>query len=220
MSILSGVGTTGAADTSTQSGQSKNKLNKDLNQFLTLLVTQLKNQDPLQPLKANEFTNQLVQFASVEQQINQNSNLEKLLTLQKSSQVSSMVSYLGRSIEATGQQFQLQKGVGKFSYTLGANVQDTTVTIQNAKGLTVYSGPGETASGKHVFNWDGKNNSAQQMPDGAYTVNISAKDHLGNIQDVAQTIFGTVTGAGVDAGSAMLDMGAVRTKMDNVISVQ
>lgn len=220
MSILSGVDATGAVDTSTQSGKSKQSLNKDLNQFLTLLVTQLKNQDPLEPLKANEFTNQLVQFASVEQQINQNSNLEKLLTLQKSTQVSSMVGYLGRTIEATGQKFQLQNGAGKFTYTLGANVQDTTITIQNDKGLTVYSGPGKTASGKHTFSWDGKSNSGQQMPDGPYTVNISAKDHLGNLQDVTQTVFGTVTGAGVDGGSAMLDMGAVRTKMDNVISVQ
>ena len=58
-------------DPSTKSGAAQAKLNEDLNQFLNLLVTQLKNQDPLDPMDANEFTSQLVQFASVEQQIYQ-----------------------------------------------------------------------------------------------------------------------------------------------------
>lgn len=75
MSLFSNVGE--AIDTSTQAGQSQKKLQDDLNQFLNLLVAQLQNQDPLEPLDANEFTAQLVQFASVEQQIQQNSNLEK-----------------------------------------------------------------------------------------------------------------------------------------------
>ena len=82
--LLGGLtGTTTTVDTDTQSGASQAKLDQELNRFLNLLVTQLKNQDPLDPMDANEFTSQLVQFASVEQQIYQNSNLEKMLALQE-----------------------------------------------------------------------------------------------------------------------------------------
>ena len=80
MSIIGNVANANPLEGS-QSSQAKSKLDDDLNQFLNLLVAQLQNQDPLDPMDANEFTSQLVQFASVEQQIFQNSNLEKLLKL-------------------------------------------------------------------------------------------------------------------------------------------
>ena len=89
MSLFSNVGD--VVDTSTKAGQSQQKLQDDLNQFLNLLVAQLQNQDPLEPLDANEFTAQLVQFASVEQQIQQNANLEELITMQQNTQAASMV---------------------------------------------------------------------------------------------------------------------------------
>ena len=79
MPILGGVNSTPAADPNSQAAVAQKKLDEDLNRFLTLLITQLENQDPLDPMDASEFTSQLVQFASVEQQISQNSNLEKLL---------------------------------------------------------------------------------------------------------------------------------------------
>lgn len=89
------------ADSATKATLAQDKLEKDLNQFLNLLVTQLQNQDPLEPLDANEFTAQLVQFASVEQQIYQNSNLEKLVGMQQTSQVGSMVNYLALKSKPT-----------------------------------------------------------------------------------------------------------------------
>src|SRR3989338_691013 len=88
--------------TTSQAAQSDAKLKDDLNKFLNLLVTQLKHQDPLDPMDATEFTSQLVQFASVEQQIHQNANLEKLIALQQGSQISSLVNYIGMNVEATG----------------------------------------------------------------------------------------------------------------------
>ena len=93
MSIIGNVANASPIEGS-QSSQAKAKLEDDLNQFLNLLVAQLQNQDPLDPLDANEFTSQLVQFASVEQQIFQNSNLEKLLNLQETSQISQMVDFI------------------------------------------------------------------------------------------------------------------------------
>ena len=96
----------------------QNKLTGDLNRFLTLLVTQLQNQDPLEPLDANQFTSQLVQFASVEQQINQNANLEKLLTAQSENTMAAAVGYLGATVEVGGNALPLQGGGADASYTL------------------------------------------------------------------------------------------------------
>lgn len=87
---IAGTTSTSSGINQTDAEKSKEKLDKDLNQFLNLLVTQLKNQDPLDPMDATQFTSQLVQFASVEQQIYQNSNLEKLLLTAQVSQVSNL----------------------------------------------------------------------------------------------------------------------------------
>ena len=103
-----------------QSAASKAKLDEDLNKFLSLLVTQLQNQDPLDPMDATEFTSQLVQFASVEQQIFQNSNLEKLLQLQETNQVSNLVDLIGNTVEAESRRMPLENGKAQFTYTIPA----------------------------------------------------------------------------------------------------
>src|SRR5512144_145538 len=119
--ILDGASSASAsasASTATtgQAAADKSKLDGDLNRFLTLLVTQLQHQDPLQPLDANQFTSQLVQFASVEQKIYQNANLEKLLAAQQSAGLASTVGYLGKRVEASGNTLPLQGGEALASY--------------------------------------------------------------------------------------------------------
>ena len=149
--ILGAVSDTVAVDDGTKSATSQVKLQDELNRFLNLLVTQLKHQDPLDPLDTNEFTAQLVQFAGVEQQIQQNANLEKLLNLQETSQVAAMVNFIGTTVEVTGDTVPLENGHAEFTYALGVNATQVTVTIMNSSGLTVFVGEGETGTGKHAF---------------------------------------------------------------------
>ncbi|MFC1674243.1 flagellar hook assembly protein FlgD [Pseudomonadota bacterium] len=208
------------ADSATKATLAQDKLEKDLNQFLNLLVTQLQNQDPLEPLDANEFTAQLVQFASVEQQIYQNSNLEKLVGMQQTSQVGSMVGYLGTEIEANGDVFNLENGQAKFSYNLESKAVKSTLTIQDALGKTVWTGDVSTDAGKEIFTWDGMQSDGTQAPDGPYTATISPEDNLGNLINVAQTVFGRVTGAGAQEGRVTLSMGAVDAPLDDVLNVK
>lgn len=215
---LSGINA--ATDGATGSAQAKDKLEKDLNQFLNLLVTQLKNQDPLEPLDANQFTQQLVQFASVEQQIYQNANLEKLVGMQQTSQAGSMVAYLGTVIEANGQTFNLENGSAKFSYDLEKTAVKSILTIQDALGREVWTGGVNNEPGKEVFVWDGKKNDGTAVPDGPYTAIISATDPEGNLIGVAQTVFGRVTGAGAEKGNVTLSMGAVDAPLSDVLNVQ
>ncbi len=219
--IFSGVqqGST-VIDPNSKAGGSQAKLEEDLNRFLNLLITQLKNQDPLDPLDANEFTSQLVQFASVEQQIYQNANLEKLLNLQQSSQVADMVNYLGTTIEVSGQQFPLENGKAEFTYSLGARADSVTITIRDAAGISVYTQEAETDIGKHNFIWDGLSSGGLAEPDGTYTVVVSALDRGGNLQDVTHTVFGRVTGAGADDGAVSLSMGDITVDINDVLAVK
>jgi flagellar basal-body rod modification protein FlgD len=204
-----------------KAAQAQDKLEENLNQFLTLLTTQLKNQDPLNPMDSTEFTSQLVQFASVEQQIYTNANMEKLLNLEETSQISTMVNFIGNRIEAKTNKAALQDGRMDFTYTLPQNAKDVSITIQNAKGLTVFFAEGDKNTGLHAFSWDGKGANGLQYPDGGYSVTVSAKDASDNLMtNVVQTSFGRATGAGVEDGIAHLFMGDVVVPLDKVLSVE
>ncbi len=216
--LLSGVGS--ALDPTSQSSANQAGLNEDLNAFLNLLVTQLQHQDPLDPMDATEFTSQLVQFASVEQQIYANSNLEELLRLQETSQITSMVDYLGTTVEVLGDRFNLENGSAEFNYALAAKARETTITIKDEDGEVVYTTSGETETGKHNFVWDGKDSDGNDLEDGIYTVTVSATDPDGELIAVAQSVTGRVTGAGADDGKVILMMGDIAFLLDDVISVK
>jgi flagellar basal-body rod modification protein FlgD len=221
--IMQGVSGTTAPDGSSsgsKSAASGQQLQEDLNRFLNLLVTQLQNQDPLDPMDANEFTSQLVQFASVEQQIYQNANLEKLLNVAENGQVATMVNYLGTIAEASGNALPLDGGQAMATYTLGESVGSTTIAVKDAAGRVVFVAPGETAAGRHTFAWNGDDGSGQALPDGAYSLEVSAKRRDGTFVDVTQTTFGRISGASVEGGQVLLFMGQIAVPMDEVLSVQ
>ena len=220
MSIIGNVANSSTIEGS-QSAQAESKLEDDLNQFLNLLVAQLQNQDPLDPLDANEFTSQLVQFASVEQQIFQNSNLEKLLNLQETSQISQMVDFIGNRIEFASQKLPVEDGAAEFTYTIPAGVREATINIANNAGLNVFYTDGDTNSGTHTFKWNGLDKNGRQVPDGVYTLLISAKDAFDKLAEIEYTVFGTVTGAGVDNGETELFIGDnLGVGVDTVLSVK
>jgi flagellar basal-body rod modification protein FlgD len=131
-----------------------------------------------------------------------------------------MVNYLGTYIEATGQTFSLENGLGQFTYDLEEKAVSATLTIQDALERTVWSGPIGIDPGKEVFHWDGKSNDGTAAPDGPYTAVVSAKDSEGNLINVAQTVYGRVTGAGATKGVVTLSMGAVDAPLDKVLNVR
>ncbi len=198
----------------------KEKLDQDLNRFLTLLVTQLQNQDPLEPMDANQFTSQLVQFASVEQQIYQNANLEKLVALQNINQVGTLVNYIGTTVEVSGQDLSLEGGQGKFSYTLDESAAKNTISIMNDDDQVVYTMDGQMDPDRYEFTWDGKDKSGAQLPDGPYSVVISATDPKGDVLAVSQTSFGRVIGAGAAEGQVEIYLGKIPISLDRVINIK
>src|SRR5947209_3814160 len=143
--------------------------------FLTLLTTQLKNQNPLDPLDTNQFTQQLVQFAQVEQQMKSNDQLQTLISLQQSSQATAALSFIGQTVVLDGSSTQMTNS----SATWNLNVSKpatATVNIQDAKGQTVYTGKVSLNPGGQGFTWNGIGTNGAQYPDGTYKLSATAVD--------------------------------------------
>src|SRR4051812_35690592 len=119
--MTAGIGSTGAASSggSSTSGTDRQTIAQNFDSFLLLLTTQLKNQNPLEPLDTNQFTQQLVQFASVEQQIKSNDTLNALLTSSHSSIVSSAASFVGMTVTAEGATTRLSEGKAEWRLDVG-----------------------------------------------------------------------------------------------------
>ncbi len=218
--MLDAIAETAAAKNQSKSDSSRQKLAEDLDQFMTLLVTQLKYQDPLDPMDPNEFTSQLVQFASVEQQIHGNANLEQMLDLQKTSLLATVVGYIGAEIDVTGDQMPLLSGKAQADYTLSEDSEDTTITVTDSNDRVVYFTKGEITEGKHVFQWDGNDNFGFPQDAGIYKFTASALDANGDPIDIAHGVTGTVTSVSMDNGSAIISMGGAEYKMDDVLAIR
>jgi flagellar basal-body rod modification protein FlgD len=205
----------------TKSDASKTKLTGDLNSFLTLLTSQLKNQDPLSPMDSTEFTNQLVQFSGVEQAINTNTNLESLIGLSQASIGATAVGYLGKEVQAESSTMPLQDGQAKYTYTLPKDASKCLIVIKDASGAVVKTEQGEFKAGTYHMSWDGKNTYGEQQDDGAYTLEVQATDTSGTtMEDIYTTVFGKATAVANDGNDVMVAAGAVLFGMSYIVSVR
>ncbi len=197
------------------------KLSDDFDNFLLLLTTQLKNQDPTEPLDVNQFTNQLVLFSGVEQQIATNENLEKLINFQTSSQLSGAVGYIGKTVDAKGNAGELVNGLAGFSYELDAAAATVTVVITDAASRAVFSGQGTTFQGKNLVSWDGTNAfTGAKEADGTYFVNVLAKNSAGETITSRTMTTGRVSGAEMKDGEMVLTVAGTYVKLADVKAVR
>ena len=171
MTSITGINANSAAASAQSAGA---KLSGNFETFLTLLTTQLKNQDPTAPMDSNQFTQQLVQFSQVEQQIATNTNLASLLAQGQAQTAAYATSYLGKAVSVTNGLASLEEGVANWSYTLDAAAAEANLTVTDGNGKVVFTGPAEKAQGTHGFAWDGKDNNGNDMPDGAYHLTVRA----------------------------------------------
>lgn len=211
--------TTAATQPTTQSEAANATLTESFDTFLTLLTTQLRYQDPLEPMDSAEFTNQLVQFSQVEQSISTNANLEQLLGFQGTNQAVAAISYIGNTVEVLGDAMPLTEGAATMNYVLSENAEAATVLIFDATGAQVQSIEGPTAAGKHTLAWDGRDKDGNQLPDGAYTVVVAARDAENDPIDVATSVTAKVTGTQNNGTNTQLILGTVPVNLDKIISV-
>lgn len=215
-------GTTVVAAKKSEAGTALSSLSGDVDFFLSLLTTQLKNQDPTTPFDTTQLTQQIAQFSGVEQQVKTNANLEKLLTSNTQSQAATAVSYIGYETETAGADGQVVGGQGAFSYILPSAAANVTVTLTNASGSVVFQGQGAKNAGRNVLVWDGVNSSTgKKEPDGIYKIAIKATDDTGK-NLVAQTrSVGIVSGVetGTD-GTINLNVGTRKVTLDKILAVR
>jgi flagellar basal-body rod modification protein FlgD len=146
--------------------------------FLTLLITQLQNQDPLDPTDSVEYTAQLAQFSSLEQLSNVNQNLEYLQMYQASINNAQAVSFIGKAVTALGNDIQISEGSAEAcEFHLAADASGVTINIYNEAGDLVKTiEEGSMDGGRQSVQWDGTDQNGNPMTDGDYTFEVMAVD--------------------------------------------
>jgi flagellar basal-body rod modification protein FlgD len=194
-------------------------LSSNFSTFLTLLTTQLKNQDPTSPMDSNQFTQQLVMYSQVEQQINTNDNLKTLISQGTSNAAGMTTSYLGKKVSVTNGQASLTGGSATWTYNLKTTAATAQLTISDSTGKTVFAGTGGTVAGNNTFTWDGKDINGNQLPDGPYKLTVTAADSAGN--GVTNTVIstGTVTQIDMTGTAPQLIVGNMEVGLGDIATV-
>jgi flagellar basal-body rod modification protein FlgD len=211
--------TVAAAQAQGQASGANSRLSANFDTFLKLLTAQLQNQDPLEPMDSSEFTQQLVQYSSVEQQIQTNQNFETLLGLVAASAHNNAVSYIGKDISALASDTGLAGGEASWRYALPQDAKTVTLTVTNSAGKVVYRTSGETETGAHDFTWDGKDTNGNEMPEGTYRLSVAALDAEGKAISSAISVKGTVTAVDMTGTEPVLIIKGARIALSQVIEV-
>ena len=187
--------------------------------FLTLLTTQLQNQNPLSPLDTNQFTQQLVQFAGVEQQLKTNDQLTALVSLQQTAQSTQALGFVGKTAVVDGSTTALANSSATWNLGVPTNA-NVSISITGSTGQTVFSGSYSVAAGQnHTFAWDGKGNDGAQWPDGQYKLTATATDTAGNPVAVTTQIQGVVNSVDLTQSPPLLSINGHNYLVNQIKSI-
>lgn len=192
-------------------------LTGNFNTFLTMLTTQLQNQDPTSPMDSNAFTTELVQFAGVEQQINTNSSLTQLIQLTQGGTAMQSAQMIGKAVDVTSSQLPLQGGSGTVDFT-AQTAGPVTVAITGSAGAQLYQTTLNATQGANSWTWKGQTSSGATMPDGAYTVSVTSAGS-GVAAALPFSVRGTVTGVTNSGGTPQLDLGTLAVPVSALTAV-
>jgi flagellar basal-body rod modification protein FlgD len=209
-------GSSGAASANALASQ---QIAGNFQSFLTLLTTQLQNQNPLDPLDTNQFTQQLVEFAGVQQQLNTNDSLATLVSLQQATQSTEALSYVGKTATVNGNTATMTNSQAVWAVSLPtASTMD--VSIASSTGQTVFTGTYNVAAGNNQpFEWNGQGNDGTQWPDGNYTMTATAKDTAGNTVAVTTSVGGVVSSVDLTQSPPLLTIGGQTYTMSQIQSI-
>jgi flagellar basal-body rod modification protein FlgD len=216
MSAVSGTtvvsGTTAASSSSSSSSSSSaanslasQQIAGNFQSFLELLTTQLQNQNPLSPLDTNQFTQQLVEFAGVQEQLNTNDSLSTLVSLQQTAAATQALTFVGKTAIVSGNTAALTSSAAA---SWGLNVPsnaNVTINITNSSGQTVYTTTtAMTAGNNQTFSWNGQGSDGTTWPAGSYTLSATATDSSGNAVGITSEVAGTVSAVNLSQSPPLL----------------
>jgi flagellar basal-body rod modification protein FlgD len=172
----------------------------NFDEFLQLLTTQLQNQDPLDPMDTNSFTQELVEFSSVEQQVDMNTNMQTLISLQETSAATQALQLVGSTVTVNGSSATLSGSSSPATWNINSSGPGTgAITITNSQGQTVYTGTTTLNSGTQSYTWNGQGNNGVTWPNGTYTIAVTGTGANGQALTVSTQVQGTVTGVNMSA---------------------
>ncbi|MBL8597285.1 MULTISPECIES: flagellar hook assembly protein FlgD [unclassified Devosia] len=213
---VDGVGSTGSSNPSISGSRAGIADNFDT--FLQLLTAQLKNQNPLDPLDTNAFTQQLVQFSSVEQQLKTNDFLSALVQANTNSVQTNAVAYIGKTVAADGVRSELVNGKAVWNFSL-EDAATATVTIKDKDGNVVYTEKGNLQAGQGQFTWNGKTSTGGKAPDGSYTISMTGINAEGKTVPISTQFTGVVTGVDFTGSEPVLLIGSTRVNLSTVKAI-
>jgi len=211
--------TSGSSTASSTNALASQQIAGNFQSFLTLLTTQLQNQNPLDPLDTNQFTQQLVEFAGVQQQLNTNDSLATLVSLQQSTQATQALNYVGKTAVVTGSTAALSSSTATWELSI-PTASTVNVSIANSTGQTVFTGSYNASAGNNQpFEWNGQGTDGTQYPDGNYTLTATAKDASGNTVAVTTAIQGTVSSVDLTKSPPLLSIGGQSYTISQIQSI-
>jgi flagellar basal-body rod modification protein FlgD len=220
--VTNNTTTTSTTSTSSTSSTARTSLGSNFQTFLTLLTTQLQNQDPTSPMDSSQFTQQLVMYSQVEQQIDTNDKLDSLISLSSSQSTSLAMSYLGKNVVLSDGSGQLASSKADWSYGLANGASATTLTVKDSSGNVVYSktadASGNTA-GTHDFAWDGTKTNGETASDGLYTLTVSSTASDGTAITTTVASKATVSGVDLSGSSPKLVIGSSEVALSSATMV-
>lgn len=217
-------GTTSGASASSASAAAAgntalNSLTSNFGDFLNLLMTQLQNQDPTSPMDTNQFTSELVQFTSVEQQITTNGALNQLISLNQAGELMQSSAMVGKQVVLNSTQLPLQNGSGALQFTAPA-AEPVAIAVYNSAGQQIYDAALNANAGNNNWTWNGQSSNGVQMPDGAYTVAVEGANPDGSTAALPFSVIGTITGVATNSsGTLNLQLGAASMPFSSVQQV-
>ncbi len=216
--------TTSAINAATTTGTSTNTTSKNntLNQadFLNIFVTQLKYQDPLQPLDNSQMASQMAQFSMVQSLNSMTESMKNMESSQAAVNNLQAASLVGKKVEVKGSTLSLSQGTAsEGSYQLDKPGKVTIKIMDDKGGLVRVIESGVTDTEKQKFVWDGKNQQGATLPDGQYSFQVSAVDAQGTAIGVNSTMVGKVDGVSLDQGKAYLQIGSNQVLLSEIIAI-
>jgi flagellar basal-body rod modification protein FlgD len=214
--------TTSATDTTAASAAMKKEIGLNKDDFMKLFIAQLQNQDPLSPQDPTQFLSQLAQMTQVEQAYNTNTALQNLITAQNSAMGMNAVSFVGGTVKAKGNAIAFDgTAPASIQFNLPAATTATSVTIRDAAGRVVRTvNIGPEAAGDITCTWDGRDNSGNLVPAGAYSYAVSNTAASGSTVTATTYTTGRVDGVGFANGTPSLTIGAVSVGLSDIVSVK
>lgn len=218
---MSVAAVTSSATTSTSSTSStSSSTTLSSSDFLNLLISELKNQNPLDATSTTDFINQLTSYATYDQQSSLNSSMTSLASSFSSLVTLNSVNYIGHTVEAKTDTATLTDSSATYGYSLSSAASDVAISIKDSSGNTVWSGSGTGNAGSNTFTWDGKTSDGTQLADGGqYTMSVTATDSAGNSVYQYSTVTGKVTGIDASSSTPALIVNGVSVSASNIIGV-